>query len=176
VKMLEANQQTRYRELMAVYPEAKVLLTVRDPEKWYESTFNTIYQLPRSPAMRLLRLFVPHLRRFFAMNEQLIWQGTFHGQFADRQYAMAVFQAHSTAVKEFVPAERLLIYDVRQGWEPLCKFLNVPIPPGQPFPRLNDTASMRRLMWLGLAALLGGVVGFVGLIWWLVHKLYQLQL
>jgi hypothetical protein len=158
---------TFYQELMKVYPEAKVLLTVRDPGKWYESTRNTIYQLPRSPAVRILRLFLPHLRRFTAMNEQLIWQGTFHGQFVDRQYAMAIFQAHIAAVKESVPAERLLVYDVRQGWEPLCQFLDVPVPVGKPFPRLNDTATMQRGMWLGLVALVGILLGLLGLVGWL---------
>lgn len=162
---------TFYQELMQVYPEAKVLLTVRDPEKWYESTCNTIYQLPRSPAMRILRMFVPHLRRFYAMNEQLIWQGTFGGRFADRQHAIAVFQAHIAAVKEFVPAERLLVYDVREGWEPLCQFLEVPVPVGKPFPRLNDTATMQRMMWVSFVVLLAILVGLVGAVSWLVRWL-----
>jgi hypothetical protein len=159
---------TFYQELMRVYPEAKVLLTVRDPDKWYESTHNTIDQLPRSPAMRILRLFVPHLRRFYAMNETLIWQGTFGGQFADREHAIAIFQAHIVAVKEYVPAERLLVYDVREGWAPLCHFLNVPVPVGKPFPRLNDTATMQHMMWVSLAVLVGILLGVVGLVSWLL--------
>lgn len=158
---------TFYQELMRVYPEAKVLLTVRDPEKWYESTRNTIYQLPRSPAIRILRLFLPHLRRFTALNEQLIWQGTFGGKFADRQHAIAVFQAHIAAVKEYVPTDRLLVYDVREGWEPLCKFLDVPVPSDKPFPRLNDTATMQRMMWIGSAVLAGIGIGLVGFAGWL---------
>ena len=164
---------TFYQELMRVYPEAKVLLTVRDPEQWYASTWNTIYQLPRSPAMRVLRFLVPHLRRFFAMNEQLIWQGTFAGQFENRQHAIAVFQAHIAAVKEFVPAERLLIYDVREGWAPLCNFLDVPVPHDKPFPRLNDTAAMQRMMWIGLAMLVALGIGVVGFVGWLISTLLR---
>ena len=161
---------TLYQELMAVYPEAKVLLTVRDPEAGYESTCSTIYRLPRSPFMRTLRLFVPHFRRFFRMNDQFIWQGTFGGNFEDRQQAIATFQAHIEAVKQAVPAERLLVYDVRDGWEPLCAFLNVPAPPDKPFPRLNDTATMRRMLWLSLALLVGLLALLVGLIWWLFRR------
>jgi len=140
---------TFYQELLQRYPEAHVVLTVRDPERWYASTRNTIYRLPRSPMMRVLRLCVPHFRRFFRMNEDLIWQGTFGGQFADREHAIRIFQAHNAAVQAHVPAERLLVYDVREGWEPLCRFLGVRVPPGKPFPRLNDTATMQRMMGLG---------------------------
>lgn len=160
---------TFYQELMRVYPEAKVLLTVRNPEKWYDSTRNTIYQLPRSPAIRMLRLFLPHLCRFTALNEQLIWQGTFGGKFTDRAHAIAVFQAHIAAVKEYVPAERLLVYDVHEGWEPLCKFLDVPVPPDKPFPRLNDTATMQRRMRLSFALLVVVLAGLAGLLgWWMI--------
>ncbi|MCL4860757.1 MAG: hypothetical protein KJZ93_15180 [Caldilineaceae bacterium] len=161
---------TFYQELMAVYPEAKVLLTVREPEVWYESTRNTIYRLPRSPVMRTLRFFVPHLRHFFRMNDQFIWQGAFSGNFEDRQQAIATFQAHIEAVKQAVPAERLLVYDVRDGWEPLCAFLNVPAPQGKPFPRLNDTATVRRMLWLSLIALAGILAALVGLVWWFFHR------
>ncbi len=160
---------TFYQELMAAYPDAKVLLTVRDPEKWYESTDNTIYRLPRTPAARVLRFLVPHPRRFFAMNDRLIWQGTFGGQFEDRQRAIAVFQAQIEAVKQVVPPERLLVYDVREGWEPLCNFLGVPVPQGKPFPRLNDTASMQRMIRLGVIALSVLLLAIPGILYWLVQ-------
>jgi len=162
---------TFYQELLATYPEAKVLLTVRDPEKWYDSTAKTIYSLPRSSTMRIVKLFVPHFRRFYAMNEQLIWQGTFGGRFEDRQHAIAIFQAHIEAVKQTVPADKLLVYDVREGWEPLCKFLGVPVPEGKPFPRLNDGVIMQRVMKYGLVVLLGAVAALIGLGWWLVRRL-----
>lgn len=156
---------TFYQELMAAYPDAKVLLTVRDPEKWYESAYHTIYKLPRTPTGRLLRLLVPHFRRFFAMNDRLIWDGTFGGNFEDRQHAMAVFQAHIEAVKQTVPADRLLIYDVSEGWEPLCNFLGVPVPKDKPFPRLNDRTTMRRMMQASIAAMIVFLVVALGLIW-----------
>lgn len=118
-----------YHELMHTYPDAKVLLTVRDPEKWYESAYNTIYQATqRNPALS------PHTR----LVHDLVWERTFRGQFEDKDSAIAVFMQHIEEVKQHVPPEKLLIYDVKEGWEPLCTFLEVEVPTGTPFPHLND--------------------------------------
>ncbi len=134
-----------YRELMAAYPEAKVILTVRDPELWYESTLNTIYGVPKtayaSPVLSLLRLFAPRTRHATRMTEGVIWQGTFSGKFKDKEHAIGVFERHIEEVKEHVPREKLLIYSAKQGWGPLCEFLGVEEPTGKPFPHLNDTKS-----------------------------------
>jgi hypothetical protein len=121
-----------YKELMQVYPAAKVLLTVRDPEKWYESVCSTIYivsrkNLPDSSHARMLNT--------------LVWEGTFDGKFEDKDYAIAVFLRHIEEVKHHVPTEKLLVYDVKEGWEPLCAYLGVEVPTDTPFPRLNDRAN-----------------------------------
>ncbi|MEZ4658398.1 MAG: sulfotransferase [Caldilineaceae bacterium] len=137
---------TYYEQLVDVYPDAKVLLTVRDPERWYTSTLNTIYGIPRQPAVRLMRLLVPPMRKFVHMVDGMIWAGTFQGRFEDRDFAISVFNAHNEAVKKHTPPARLLVYDVKQGWEPLCKFLEVPVP-DTPFPHLNDAKTFQRL-WL----------------------------
>jgi len=118
-----------YKELMQIYPEAKVLLTVRDPEKWYESARKTIYQVAADR-----KLLSPHAR----MINALIWEGTFDGRFEDKDYAIAVFLQHIEEVKRLVPVEKLLVYDVKEGWEPLCTFLGVEVPVDTPFPHLND--------------------------------------
>ena len=136
---------TFYRELMAVYPDAKVLLTVREPSKWYNSTEQTIYSVEES-IPRWLRLLLAVVSGNFQVADKLIWQGTFHGRFADRAYAIEVFQQHIVEVKQVVPAERLLVYDVQEGWEPLCRFLGVPVPEGKPFPHLNDTRQFQQVM------------------------------
>ena len=127
-----------YAQLMEVYPQAKVLLTVRDPEAWYESVMHTIYPSSTEEAAS------PDARAHRHMVKTLIWQGTFDGRFNDKQYALAVFEQHNQEVKNSVPADRLLVYDVKEGWEPLCRFLDVPVPAGTPFPRLNDTAEFQR--------------------------------
>lgn len=126
-----------YESLMQAYPEAPVVLNVRDPERWYESVTNTIYQAGRALGDGPQP---PQVQAFGRMIGTLIWGGTFGGQFEDKQHAIAVFNRHIAEVKERVPPERLLIFDVQEGWEPLCHFLGVAAP-DKPFPRLNDTAA-----------------------------------
>jgi hypothetical protein len=160
-----------YEELMERYPDAKVILTVRDPDRWYESALNTIYGRRRtdssSPISSLMELLVPrmrHMRRAARMITNLAWEGLFSGKFEDRQYAIEVFNQLNKEVKERVPAERLLVYDVKEGWEPLCEFLGVEVPEGKPFPHLNDTEAFRKMvrqrerigMALTFATLIGG--------------------
>jgi hypothetical protein len=122
------------------------LLTVRDPEKWYESVQSTIYQVvsrrKSSPFSGLLfRLLFPHMPQTIEMMKTLIWEGTFNGHFADKDYAIEIFNQHIEEVKKYVPPERLLVYNVKEGWEPLCIFLGVEVPRDKPFPHLNDRAS-----------------------------------
>jgi hypothetical protein len=130
---------TFYPALMAAYPEAKVILTVRDPERWYESTANTIYTV-RTAFPAWAKFLVPRMARFSQMVETLVWHKTFHDRFADRAYAIEVYNQHNAEVIRTVPADRLLVFDVKEGWEPLCRFLGVAVPPDQPFPHHNDTA------------------------------------
>jgi hypothetical protein len=142
---------TFYAELMERYPEAKVLLSVRDPERWYESTRTTIYELSRViSASRTARLAfgLVSLLTFggfarTAAGDEIIWDGTFDGRFEEKSHAIGVLERHTEEVKRRVPPERLLVYEVKEGWGPLCEFLGVP-EPEEPFPHLNDAAEMRR--------------------------------
>jgi len=77
------------------------------------------------------------------MIDTVVWQGTFNGRFEDRQYAIRTFQEWNRRVGERIPADRLLVYEVTEGWAPLCRFLDKPIP-ATPFPHLNDGESFRR--------------------------------
>ncbi|MEM7344463.1 MAG: sulfotransferase, partial [Chloroflexota bacterium] len=72
------------------------------------------------------------------MTDNIIWNGTFDGKFLDKAHTINVFNQHIEEVKRYVPPERLLVYEVKQGWGPLCRFLDVPIPEDKPFPYLND--------------------------------------
>jgi hypothetical protein len=125
-----------YNELMKVYPDAKVLLSIRDPEKWYESTKGTIYTMVDAPEPSPL----------LQMATKLVWEQTFDGKFEDRRYAIEVFKRHNEEVKKHVPPERLLVYEVKEGWKPLCEFLGVAIPKEEPFPHLNDTEAFRQMV------------------------------
>ena len=149
-----------YKELMEEYPDAKVLLSVRDPDRWYESVSNTIYNVrrastasPFSAAMfSVVGVFVPHVKRGARMVNSLIWKGTFDGRFEDRRYAIEVFERHNEEVMRNVPEDRLLVYEVKEGWEPLCEFLEVEVPGDKPFPHLNDSGDFRRMILTRSAA------------------------
>ena len=130
-----------YPELMDAYPDAKVILTVRDPERWYDSAYQTIYLLLQ--AMPRWMRWLPWAGDIYRMTEEVVWQGSFEGRFENRARAIHLFERWNAEVQETVPAERLLVFDVKQGWQPLCAFLGVPIPPG-PFPHKNDRQRMVR--------------------------------
>lgn len=134
---------TFYAELMAAFPEAKVLLSTRDPQRWYDSCRETIYRPDTLFPLRLLLNLSPRTRSVMRMGRTIIWEGTFGGRFHDREQAVAAYEKHVEAVKRAVPPERLLVYEVGQGWEPLCRFLGVPVP-DQPFPHVNDRVAVRR--------------------------------
>jgi len=106
---------------------------------------NTVY-----PARTMLPAWIPRIfrptREYLEMTDILIWDGIFGERFQDRDHAIEVFRRHVEEVTASLPPDRLLVFDVAEGWEPLCAFLGVPVP-NHPFPRLNDTAKMRR--WIG---------------------------
>jgi hypothetical protein len=130
-----------YQELMKVYPNAKVILSVREAEAWYESTYETIFQMPQVMP-RWLRV-IPAISDIYSVATTLVWEKHFGGRFGDRAYAIDHFNAWNREVEATVPAGKLLVFDVKQGWEPLCAFLGVPVPEG-PFPHANDRAEMMR--------------------------------
>lgn len=143
---------TFYEPLMEVFPEAKVLLTVRDPESWYESARNTIYASLIAGQKGELKEGdeEPPAPEAFQMIATLIWQGTFHGKFEDKAYAIEVFNRHIEEVKSKVPPERLVVHEVKEGWKPLAQMLGVAEPETE-FPRLNDKVAFREMV--GLPAL-----------------------
>jgi len=153
-----------YKELMEYYPDAKVILTVRDPDSWYSSTSETIYALYASIPGWLKRL--PPVATGFAMIRTTIWQGQLHGRFEDPEAARKIFLKHMEDVKANVPSHRLLVYHVQEGWGPLCEFLSVPEPKNKPFPHVNERAEMKRaLVVLRLLGKLPHVILAVGLLW-----------
>jgi hypothetical protein len=127
-----------WRELSTAYPAAKVVLSVRDPNDWFESTQATIF----SPQMHnRIATMPPQLQEFL---DKTVWQD-FGEHIHDRGFMTAAFERHNAEVQRKVPAERLLVYQVTQGWEPLCSFLGVPVP-DKPFPRANSRAEIAEMM------------------------------
>lgn len=131
-----------WREIAGYYPQAKVLLSVREPEAWYKSVRDTIYQMMKMP----LNDGAPeNLRLQSEMARQAILAETFDNRFEDEAYAIEVFERHNQEVRRAVDPARLLVFDVREGWAPLSRFLEVPVP-DEPFPRLNDSATMQEMI------------------------------
>lgn len=163
-----------YKELVAAYPEAKVVLTVRDPERWYDSTLETIYQLGHMPWR--VEAFVPGFKQMQTMVQAAVWQKVFNGRFTDKPYAIACFEEHIDQVKAFVSPQKLLIFSVKDGWEPLCNFLEVPIP-DEPFPHVNDRAEMEKnIRTIQVVALVPPILLLtllLSVVWYLRWKLSQ---
>ncbi len=128
-----------YKELADRYPAAKVILTLRNPKAWYKSVCNTILPAMKGP------MFLPDGSRVGPPGEfaaLLIGEKTFGMNF-DETHMIAVFEQHNEQVKRTISAERLLVFEATQGWEPLCRFLGVPIP-GMPFPLTNTTEEFQK--------------------------------
>jgi hypothetical protein len=147
-----------WKELADHYPDAKIILTVRDPERWYDSAASTVFRFrllseryPAKVVPKALVLANPDFAAFLRMADTIIWHGVLDGRFADRPYALAVFERHLDEVRKVIPADRLLVYNVAEGWDALCDFLGVPVPADIPFPHANDTEAFGRF-WRGQMA------------------------
>ena len=145
-----------YRELMAQYPDAKVILTIRDPSHWYESAAKTIFVKPEPGKVRLLRFFgffskrLRYIYRITKNAETFLFGQVWKNKTGDKQAMIDFFTAWNEEVKRTVPADKLLVYEVKQGWEPLCKFLNVPVPKSS-FPRANEHGDFHKRLDKGIA-------------------------
>lgn len=156
-----------YRQLAETYPDAKVILSVRDPEAWYTSVAETIYPLNHAMPEWIARIFPP-VRKLKTMIIRTVWQGVFDGRFPDRAHAIEVFNRNIEEVKQTIPPERLLVHRATEGWEPLCRFLDKPVP-NTPYPRVNEARDLKRMVvvfrwvnrlpWIALLAALG-LLGF----------------
>jgi hypothetical protein len=121
---------TCWRELADFYPAAKIVLSVRDPDLWFESTQATIFSADTKATLASAK-FAPVARLMDRV----------HPDRYDRAAMVAAFNRHTRAVIDGIAKERLLIYRIDQGWEPLCAFLGVPVPDA-PFPRANVRAEI----------------------------------
>jgi hypothetical protein len=132
----DAPACTFWRELIDYYPSAKVILSVRDPEAWFESTQATVF----SERMLGMQRGGP-MEPFF----DKVVNTEFGDRIHDREFMLAQFERHRQAVVATVPKDRLLVYDVSEGWAPLCAFLGVPVPE-TPFPHSNSRQEMAAIM------------------------------
>lgn len=123
-----------WRELVARYPEAKVIHTERPAEVWWKSFSLTIKEALGDET-------APPMRAWSEMVNTIITKRTFGGDM-EKANVLRVYAAHNAEVKRTISRERLLEFDVAQGWEPLCAFLGLSVP-ATPFPNTNTTADFR---------------------------------
>ena len=149
-----------YRQLLDSYPDAKVLLSVRDPERWEPSFRETIVDMCHGESLiRLLSSARAHVdpkwRRYLELVDRMFWseQGTFPDGHSP-SHLIEAFIAHNEEVKRIVPADQLLVWEVGDGWEPLCEFLGVAVP-DEPLPHANDRATFLDRVMGGAIATLG---------------------
>jgi Sulfotransferase domain len=154
-----------YRELMDYYPDAKILLSVRDADAWVRSMRATVWGIFHGDSVihhvsDTRAVLDPLWQRYTALMRRITWEertGALAGDTSTDAGLAAVMNRWNDEVKETVPAERLLVWDPAEGWEPLCAFLEVEVP-SEPLPRLNDTMSFRE-------GIIGGALGVVNE-WW----------
>jgi hypothetical protein len=132
-----------YRQLAERHPEAKVLLSVRDPDAWEPSYRETIGSFCQGDTLighlsKARREIDPRWRRYLELVDRMLWNE--HSPFANgwgEQEMKQQMLAYNESVKSAVPSERLLVWNVSEGWEPLCEFLELPVP-DVPLPHAND--------------------------------------
>lgn len=144
-----------YAEQLRKYPNAKVILTIREPEQWVRSwkvlmDFIQVQERPFSLLYPSFIQWIPFMRQWKSMRDlmgthmglapgELIrgWRNKPHDWLAQQ------YDKHNSKVLLTIPSNKLLIFDVKEGWEPLCHFLGKPIP-SVPFPNVNETADINR--------------------------------
>ena len=131
-----------WKELAAYYPEAKVILTTRDADTWFDSTNETIHSVAFARFMKN--------SPFGEMIQKTMWD-RMENRMQDRAYMVDFFNNRSAEIIASIAAERLLVYRVSDGWKPLCEFLGVPVP-AMDFPRINSRNETRELLASMMAA------------------------
>ncbi|XP_040574263.1 uncharacterized protein [Lepeophtheirus salmonis] len=168
-----------YKELFEAYPESKVVLTVRDAQSWHDSCYSTIFNNNEDHRIPWIYYFTGLAQRYNvgqSILNQIVPGFSMSLKEANKsgpEASKAYFERWNEEVKNNVPEKQLLIFNVRQGWEPLCKFLDRPIP-DVPFPKTNDRASIKKIS--RNFEILGWIVSFgiIGVISGLLY--YSLQL
>lgn len=124
-------------ELVKAFPDAKLILTLRDADAWYKSAASTIFPSLEATAQH------PNLevRKKTKLSRDLVLHRQFNREYWDKPKTIAAYQKHVQNVTSLVPKDKLLCFDVKSGWSPLCSFLGVG-EPSEPFPRVNTQAEM----------------------------------
>lgn len=145
-----------WRELAEAYPDAKVVLTVRDPRRWHKSIGSMRSQTSADGGFDIaaaMERMSPQIQSLFALMPQVddAARRMLGPDFTMADGPMAqdraaeIFERHTENVRAALPADRLLVFQATDGWGPLCEFLGVEVPADEPYPHLNDTATLQRM-------------------------------
>lgn len=133
-----------YKQIYNFFPGAKVIHTVRDPEEWYESASSTIFWATNPGVTTFFRFAGRYLtsnetrrRAKVLMYNRGLSELEFGKNLKDKQKVLRRFNAHTEDVKNSIPSNKLLVFNIKEGWEPLCNFLNVEVP-SVAFPHFNQ--------------------------------------
>ncbi len=165
-----------WRELMETYPDARILLTLHPggPDAWYDSTRATIHYMDRAWQGKVLAAVIPRFRKILEMSRKLIWQRSHKGTLdISREAAIQRYQEHIDEVKAAVPPEKLLIFQVNQGWGPLAEFLGKEVP-DKPFPRVNDRKEIKKTITMMTAMVYFILLAGVGVVAAIIYAIMQL--
>lgn len=154
---------------LAAFPAAKYVLTTRrgGSEAWWRSMRVLMWHLRRDGWRTLFRVAILPVRFIRRLDDAVqymreVWVRRYG------EIGPGIYDGHDQDVRRLVPEGRLLVYDVREGWEPLCKFLGAEVP-NEPFPKLNDTESVTAIytgmMLFGLCAWAMYTVGALALVY-----------
>jgi hypothetical protein len=137
-----------WKDILKAYPNAKVVMTTRSAESWFNSCKDTVFTgNPHSPYQSfgqwILNFVSPFHMRVGALTVKLAEKDFLVDGDYSKENCIRVFENWKQDVIDSCPKDKLLVFDVKHGWEPLCKFLNVPIP-DVPFPNVNETASFKK--------------------------------
>jgi len=132
-----------WRDLAEKNPNARILLSYRNSDDWYDSFHNTIYQAMTRDAPPEPAWDAEHIE----MTRQLVLEQALGGRPDDRAHAIRCYEEHNDAVRSEVASDRLILHEVGAGWEPLCIGLNLRVP-DKPYPKTNNTREFRERMAL----------------------------
>ena len=144
---------------MRLFPEAKVILTTREPESWIKSSIDTLYTSNQDfwhdPAVKIITYLLGYSRLFHMIKlycygvppDAGVDRGYFQALEGEQEEAVQFFNDWEQGVRDSVEPDRLLVFRPQEGWEPLCRFVLDPIlrAPEEPFPRMNDSDYLKRM-------------------------------
>lgn len=136
-------------ELIATYPDAKVILVERDYDRWHNSVFGGLFPLVWNPMSNFSTTYIePIIGSVAGTTTRKMILGLFSARTPEeaQRNARSTYLSHGQRIRELVPPEKLLLYRMGEGWEPLCTFLDKEVPDVE-FPWLNEADMLKRLAW-----------------------------